>query len=120
MSYDISLTHPRTNEVLEAPEKHYMQGGSYVLGGTKMLWLNVTYNYGDIYRRPDIFGHHGIHVLDDLTGGESIPLLKKAIDSLKDDDEEDYWKPTEGNARRALINLLKMAQMRPDGIWKVE
>ena len=118
MSYDISLRNPKTDEVLEAPEKHFMYGGNYVLGGTKDLWLNVTYNYGEIYR--DIFGHHGIHVLDNLTGGESIPIIEKAIRLLKDDVADNYWDATEGNARAALINLLTMARMRPDGIWKIE
>ena len=118
MSYSISLVHPYTHEVLEAQEKHFMQGGTYVVGGTKQLWLDVTYNYSEIFCR--MFGHHGIHVLDDLTGGESIPILTKAIGLLKDDVSDDYWKPTEGNARAALIDLLTMAQMRPDGVWEIE
>lgn len=120
MSYDISLTHPQTYTVLEADVKHFMQGGNYVLGGTQELWLNVTYNYAEIYCRPDIFGHHGIHILDNLTGGESIPILEKTIGKLGDDVDDDYWEPTEGNAKQALIFLLKMAQMRPDGVWKIE
>ena len=36
---------------------------------------------------------------------------------LGDDVDDDYWKPTEGNAKRALYGLLAMAQMRPDGVW---
>ena len=28
-----------------------------------------------------------------------------------------YWKATEGNAKRPLIQLRAMAQMRPDGVW---
>lgn len=37
---------------------------------------------------------------------------------LNDDDvDTDYWKPTEGNAKRALLQLLAMAKIRPDGIW---
>lgn len=27
------------------------------------------------------------------------------------------WEPTEGNAKRALLQLLAMARMRPDGVW---
>ena len=37
---------------------------------------------------------------------------------LKDDKTENYWEPTEGNAKAALIQLLALAKMRPDGIWK--
>ena len=36
-----------------------------------------------------------------------------------DVDEKDYWNPTEGNARLALLGLLCFAQVRPNGIWEV-
>lgn len=52
-----------------------------------------------------------------MTGAESIPVLERAIAVLGNDVSNDYWEPTEGNAKRALIYLLTMAQMRPDGIW---
>ena len=31
--------------------------------------------------------------------------------------DDDYWKSTEGNAKRSLIQLLTLAKLRPDGIW---
>ena len=62
-------------------------------------------------------GDQGIRSLYGLTGAESIPLLKTAIDQLNDDIDVDYWKATEGNAKLPLMQLLAMAQMRPDGIW---
>lgn len=34
-----------------------------------------------------------------------------------DDVDDNYWEPTEGNAKRALAGLLAFAQMRPDGVW---
>lgn len=52
-----------------------------------------------------------------MTGAESIPILKKAIEVLADDVDPDYWKATEGNAKKSLCQLLSMAQLRPDGIW---
>ena len=52
-----------------------------------------------------------------MTGAESIPVLKSAIDALGDDVSTDYWEATEGNAKRALCQLLAFAQMRPDGVW---
>lgn len=51
MSYDIYLCDPITHETIEVEEPHLMQGGTYALGGTTELWLNVTYNYGGHYRR---------------------------------------------------------------------
>jgi hypothetical protein len=52
-----------------------------------------------------------------MTGAESIPVLKAAMDKLGDDVDPDYWTPTEGNAKRALAGLLALAQLRPDGVW---
>lgn len=46
-----------------------------------------------------------------------IQILENAINQLGDDVDPDYWEPTEGNAKRALLKLLAMAKMRPDGIW---
>lgn len=117
MSYDIQLTDPITGNVLETDTPHQMNGGTYQIGGTRFLWLNVTYNYSiDFYRVFDC--DKGIRSIYGLTGAESLPLLDKAIASLGDNVDEDYWKPTEGNAKRALIQLRTMAAMRPDGIWE--
>ena len=52
-----------------------------------------------------------------MTGAESIPVLEAAAAKLSDDVSEDYWEATEGNAKRALLQLLAMARMRPDGDW---
>ena len=53
-----------------------------------------------------------------MTGAESIPVLERAISALGDDVASDYWIPTEGNAKRPLTQLLAMAQLRLDGVWK--
>lgn len=118
MSYDIYLCDPVTRQVIEMEQPHFMRGGTYAMNGTKDLWLNVTYNYSKHYYKPEVFGEKGIRSIYDLTGAESIPILQKAIDALGDDVASDYWLPTEGNAKRPLIQLLAMAQMRPDGVWK--
>lgn len=119
MSWDLNLTNPITHETLEIDYKHSIRGGTYQVGGTKYLWLNVTYNYAEIYARNEVFGTNGIRTLNGMTGEESIPILQKAIASLKKDVDKDYWKPTEGNARLALCNVLQMAKMRPDGVWEI-
>lgn len=51
-----------------------------------------------------------------MTALEVIPILEVAISNLKDDVDEDYWKATESNTKRALNNLLTMCKMRPDAI----
>jgi hypothetical protein len=115
MSYDISLRDPVTRETIVLDSPHQMRGGTYQLGGSCELWLNVTYNYGDIFRR--VLGPTGVRAIYGKTGAESIPMLTEAISKLGDDVDDDYWKSTEGNAKRALCGLLAFAQMRPDGIW---
>jgi len=116
MSYDIVLCDPVTKKRLHAPVNHHIAGGTMVLGGTTELWLNVTYNYSDHYTR--VFGEKGIRTIYGMTGAESIPILESAIKQLGDDKDEDYWKPTEGNAKAALFGLLAFARMRPDGVWQ--
>ena len=59
----------------------------------------------------------GIRTIYGLTGAESLPVLDAAIAQLGDDVDADYWAPTEGNAKRALLKLRALATMRPDGIW---
>ena len=115
MSYDISLLDPVTKEVIEFDEPHQMKGGTYAWGGTKEAWLNVTYNYAKHYSG---FGENGIRSIYGMTGAESIPVLEREAAKLANDvDEEDYWNATEGNAKRALLQLVALAKMRPDGIW---
>ena len=118
MSYDISLCDPVTKDVITLDRPHFMRGGTYAMYGTCELWLNVTYNYGEIYRRQNVLGEGGIRSIYGMTGAESIPVLEKAASALNDEVDSDYWKPTEGNAKRPLLQLITIAKMRPDGIWK--
>lgn len=115
MSYDISLVDPVTKETLEVESPHQIRGGTYAVGGTTEAWPNITYNYCRFYY--EVFGEKGIRTIYGMTGAESIPVIKKAMDKLGDDVDPDYWKATQGNAKRALAGLLALAQLRPDGIW---
>ena len=117
MSYDIRLLDPVTRETIELDEVHFMHGGTYTIGGTRELWLNVTYNYGSLYHRSDVLGEKGIRAIYGMTGADSIAMLEKAASALGDDASADYWQPTEGNAKRPLLQLAAIAKMRPDGIW---
>ena len=142
MSYDISLVDTVTGETLELDAPHHMRGGTYQVGGTMRAELNVTYNYGMHYRRvfdqleqphraAPAWMHkawmlegsgsettvRGIRTIYGLTGAESLPVLDRAIAALRNDIDPDYWKATEGNAKRALVQLRALALMRPDGLW---
>lgn len=116
MSYDIYLLDPVTKEVLESESPHQMKGGICAVGGTREMWLNVTYNYGKFYYEV-MDKEDGIKVIFGKIGAESIEILKSAISKLDDDVSDDYFEATEGNAKKALCSLLAMAQMRPDGVW---
>ena len=115
MSYDIKLKEPVNGKTILFETPHYIQGGTYIINGTKEAWLNITYNYSNIYRQ--VFGEMGIRKIYGLTGAESIPIIKKAMEKLSDEVTDNYWDATEGNAKKALSGLLAFAQMRPDGIW---
>lgn len=122
MSYDINLLDPITKEIIEINDAHFLQGGTYQMGGSKELTLNITYNYSKILHRviqpkntPSDY-KTGIRSLYGITALEAIPILEAAISNLEDDVDEDYWKATEGNTKRALNNLLTMCKMRPDAI----
>lgn len=115
MSYDIELQDQVTKETLQLDTPHHMLGGTYCPGGTTEAHLNVTYNYSPHLVR--VFGEAGIRTIYDMTGADSIPVLELAISGLGNDTDPDYWKPTEGNTKQALTQLLALAKMRPDGVW---
>ena len=115
MSYDIELCDPVTKKVIELDQPHFIAGGTYQVGGTQRLWLNITYNYSTILYR--VLGDNGIRGIYGKTGAEVIPILKDAISKLGDDIDKNYWTATEGNVKKALCGLLALAQLRPDGVF---
>lgn len=115
MSYDIFLHDPRTCDVAKTPMIHGLGGGTQVLGGTRDAWLNVTYNYSAHFEH--VLGKKGIRTIYGMTGRDSLPILQAAIDKLGTDESEDYWKPTEGNAQKALIDLATLAMRLPYCVW---
>ncbi len=115
MSYDIYLRDPVTRETIEFDSPHHLRGGTYRVGGNTEAHLNITYNYARHYGQ--MFGKGGIRNIYGMTGAESIPVLQAAAEQLADDVSEDYWEATEGNAKRAILQLVALAKMRPDGVW---
>lgn len=121
MSYDIYLADPITGDTLELDAPHSMRGGTYQAGGSKHAWLNITYNYAQHFSRvfePRGTAPGGIRSIYGMTGADSIPILEAAAAKLGNNVSEDYWEATEGNARRALLQLAALAKMRPDGVWQ--
>lgn len=120
MGYSVKLVDRITNETLQADSPHQMRGGIYLVCGTQYLWLSITYNYAQFFIKDDVLGKDGLMRINGLSGADSIPILEEATRSLKNNVSSNYWDETEGNAKRALIQLLAMAKIRPDGIWKVD
>lgn len=106
MSYDIYLRDPHTNCEISIGE----------LGNELLLHIGVTYNYSFYYYRV-ISRDYGIRYLYDKSGRESIKILQDAIPQLGEDFDENYWTPTEGNARLVLEKMLSFALLAPHGIW---
>lgn len=115
MSYDIYLHDPATQRPIIFEESHQLRGGTYEVGGSRTAWLNVTYNYSKWFHK--VMGKQGIRTIYGMTGADSIPVLEAGIAQLGTNVTDNYWEPTEGNARVALTQLLALAEMRPDGIW---
>lgn len=117
MSYDIYLINPETKKVIELDSKHHLIGGTYVIGGTTCAEFNITWNYSKFFREQ--FGENGIRELYGKTVEETLPLLSKAIATMKCLPSENYWEPIEGNARSSLIALFNLATMVPsDSVWQ--
>lgn len=101
MSYSLEIQNPKTGEVFETEFPHNIIGGTYCLGGTTRLELNITYNYSAFFHRPEVLGatdeekqahdedwiseHTGLYRLVDLTVVEAIPLVSSAIRVLKNE-----------------------------------
>lgn len=116
MSYDIQILDPNTNAPLRG-EHHHIHGGSYISGGTDILWTEETSNYGVHFRKA--LGGDGIYEINGKPCTEVISLIINALPNLQFDVDRDYWKPTEGNAKLALYRILALCMMRPDGVVEV-
>jgi hypothetical protein len=117
MSYDISLVDITTKEVLQLERPIYLCSATYPIGGSTECWMSMTFNYGTILRR--IFPPDGIHQFHDMVAEASIPLLVDGITQLKWDVSNDYWEATEGNVKAALLSMITLALIRPDGVWEI-
>ena len=89
-------------------------------------WLNITYNYAKIYYEYGLSisklkkHERGIRVLEGKSASQCVRILTSVIPQLGNETDPDYWKPTEGNAKQALVNLLSIAvAVPPDAICYV-
>ena len=113
MSFDVRLKDKEGETVkVDAHE----EGGTYALGGTPKAELNVTYNYSKVLN--EVWGE-GTGFLDGKKAGRVTKLLRDTVTVLGTEQDEDYWKATEGNVGYALSVLLKWAEQYPDATFEV-
>ncbi len=94
------------------------EGGTQVMGGTDQPELNITYNYGELFRKAGL--PDALKSLHEKRAGDTIEMLKAAVAFLGTNRyTKDYWAPTLGNAGFALSILLGWALKYPDGVWRV-
>ena len=117
MSYDFKFV--KNGEVCRLPFST-PHGGTYCIDPEyNEAKLNMTYNYHKImfdlgitaYRHKD--DPKGIYVIEGKKASSIAKKLAEVIPKLKDEVDPDYWKPTEGNVKKALSNLLLMAVSVP-------
>lgn len=141
MSYDIYIVDVEGNTIT-SDEKHNVSGGTYELGGSNELWLNITYNYSEYFYR--YFGKDGIRSLYGKSVADTMSDIARAIVFMREEavtfvppetkeeldinnpskfkivkfDPDNYWSKTPMNAAKALKNLLDIGAMAPEGFWK--
>lgn len=122
MSFDVSLNDDQGN-VLKLDGVHNLRGGVYNLNGSNECELNVTYNYSKYYYKC-LSKEEGLRWLHGKKAKDTVKTLLHAVVRLNvvnlDYKKEGYWDSTERNAREALLDLLKLAYLRPEGVWSVE
>jgi len=118
MSYWVSLR-DAGGEVCTVPK--FEDGGTKVAGGSEEAELNVTYNYGEVYRLvPKFLGFEfSIGFLNNRKALYTIAYLEHVVEVLGDKTYPDYWAPTPGNAGHAAAILLKWARLHPDATFEV-
>ena len=72
--------------------------------------LDGSYNYWRIFK--ELLGANGIRTIYGMNINDARPLLMEAAERLGNvEPDKDYWKACDGNAKRAILNLVKLTDM---------
>lgn len=121
MSVDYRIERDGATAELREPLMH--EGGTYVVGGSTIAELNVTYNYGRAFAdalRASGYPFDGmVSWLDGRPVLDTLPEIEAVTKQLPDaPDPDDYWRGSPGNAGHAAAILLRMGREVPDGTWR--
>lgn len=119
MSWGIYLKDDQGNTARVSPHE---EGAVIVVGGTDEAYLNVTYNYSARFKEAGITNFK--NTLQGKKAKDVVALLRSASAKLGarafgTQVDEDYWKPTAGNARHALSILIQWCDQHPDATFEV-
>ena len=78
----------------------------------------MTWNYCPFYYQY-LDADEGIKWLRGKRAGDTIDRLRAAVTALGTEHNDDYWKPTTGNAGYILSVLLAWAEQYPDAVFYV-
>ena len=96
----------------------FEEGGTYCLGGSDTADINITYNYGP-YFHICLDKKKGLRWLDGKKAKDAMARMERAVKELGTGKDDNYWKPTPGNAGYAPSILLKWAKRHPEAIFEV-
>jgi hypothetical protein len=97
----------------------HSEGGTHVLGGCNDAELNITYNYGGLFRSVGlVFKEYGGNV-HGQKAKDMIPRLEEAVKILGIIPSNDYWSASPGNAGHTLNILLTWARQYPEAVFEV-
>lgn len=118
MGYDIKLL-DKNKKIVQSERALYSLGGYFDKTGIHEMECGITYNYSSVLNKvfPD---SKGIKYLNNRIARDTYSVLGNAINKLQDNYSNDYFEPTEGNVKKALLSLYQMALRKPDAVWQIK
>tara|TARA_Y100000310_G_C20247431_1_gene607488 strand:- start:41 stop:397 length:357 start_codon:yes stop_codon:yes gene_type:complete len=117
MGYDVVLEDPGTDEPVQVAP--HMEGSNVLIpDGQTCADITVTYNYWPFFRET-LHEEKGLYILDNMSARDSLVPLAQAVAKLGIDVDDNYWKPTRGNAGHILSIMLTWACRNLNAVWKI-
>jgi len=113
MGYSIELVGEDGEPVIVV---RHQEGSNFAYRGTTDAVIDITYNYS-AYFVEHIDSGAGIRFLYGKRAFDCVDVLDNAVESLGKVVDDDYWKPTPGNAGHVLSVLLEWANKHPNAIF---